>query len=511
MELYDWQKRALNEISEENNVILSSPTGSGKTKVFMDWALAKGTKIIITAPIKALSNQRYRELKAAGFKVGIETGDFKNVPEDFEILCCTQEIYTLKYTDLEDVTLIVDELHYIFENQERSRLYLEGLSNSKANSILICSATLGNLAKLQNYIQRLTNRLFYLCVNNERSTELKVQRYTELVKVQNALVIAFSVRNCEQILDYILCYRKHNTFSGHNKKLSRKSKIALRERQEKIDIIKKYAAEYNIKGSILDDVSYGVSIYHGKMLPKEKLFIEKLFEEKIIDTVIGTDALSIGVNFPVERVVFCQMAKYPGEPISKNMFDQIGGRAGRKGYFDVGYVNFSDDLDIEFKGFNTKKEYSKIINRKNEEICILPLPLYSKLLSGETTIAEEVKYIKKYSTEPVDEAALVKEMEDTLEFITTFSTLPNFNEELAKVYFEEYTPEENCEIFLSIFTGATTEELIKFYGIDYYSLLRLRKYIRQLPDVYKYFVKVEELEDYIKKIDSTPFDIENED
>ena len=510
MELYDWQKRALYEISKENNVILSSPTGSGKTEVFMTWAKEKGTKIIITAPIKALSNQRYRELKEKGYKVGIETGDFKNVPNDFDILCCTQEIYTLKYTELENVTLIVDELHYIFENPERCRLYLEGLSSSKAKSILICSATLGNLAKLQNYIQRLTNRLFYLCVNNERSTVLKVQRDVELANVKNALVIAFSVSNCEKILDYILYFRKHNTFTKKNKKLSRKSREAVKVRTNKIKIINAYAKEFHIKGEILENVSYGVSIYHGKMLPKEKLFIEKLFEEKIIDTVIGTDALSIGVNFPVERVVFCQMAKYPGEPISKNMFDQIGGRAGRKGYFDVGYVNYSDDLDIEFKGFSTKKEYSRIINKKNEEICIEPLPLYSKLLKGETTIDSEVNYIEKYSTEPVNTNILRQEIVDTLEFLTNYSTLENFNEELAKVYFEEYTPEENCELFQMIFKGATTEELIKYFTSDYYSLLRLRKYIKQLPDDYKYFVKVEELEDYIKSIDPTPFDIENE-
>lgn len=510
MELYDWQKRALEEISDQNNVILSSPTGSGKTKVFMTWALSKGNKIIITAPIKALSNQRYRELKEQGYRVGIETGDFKNVPEDFDILCCTQEIYTLKYTNLYDVTLIVDELHYIFENPERCRLYLEGLANSKAKSILICSATLGNLSKLENYITRLTNRLFYLCVNEERATVLKIQRSVDLVRVKNALVIAFSVFNCQKILDYILCYRKQNTFTGKNKKLSKKSKQVLKERNEKLKIIKEYAREYKVTGDILENVSYGVSIYHGKMLPKEKLFIEKLFEEKVIDTVIGTDALSIGVNFPVERVVFCQMAKYPGLPISKNMFDQIGGRAGRKGYFDVGYVNYSDDLDIEYKGFSTQKEFSRVINKKNEEICIEPLPLYSKLLSGETTVDEEVKYIKKYSTEIVDTKALKEEIMDTLEFLTNYSSLPNFNEELAKVYFEEYTPEENCELFDMIFRGATTEELINYFATDYYSLLRLRKYIRQLPDEYHYFVKTEELEDYIKSIDATPFEIEEE-
>ncbi len=506
MELYDWQKRALGEIMDKDNVILSSPTGTGKTKVFMLWAESKKNKIIITAPIKALSNQRYRELKALGYKVGIETGDFKNVPDDFEILCCTQEIYTLKYTYYEDVSLIVDELHYIFENPDRCRLYLEGLANSKAKSILICSATLGNLNKLCNYIQRLTNRLFYLCDNEERVTELRIQRDVNLVKVQNALVIAFSVFNCEKILDYILCYRKQNSFINKRNKLSKKSKQKLNERLEKEKIIQKYAKEYNVKGPILDHVSFGISLYHGKMLPKEKLFIEKLFEEKIIDTVIGTDALSIGVNFPVERVVFCQMAKYPGKPISKNMFDQIGGRAGRKGYFDVGYINYSDDLDIEFKGFSTKKEFTRMINKSNEEICIEPLPLISEILKGNTTVLEEAKYIKKYSTEKVDLQEVINNINEELDFISNYSNLNNFKEEISKVYFEEYSVEENCELFEMIFKGATTEDLIHYFADDYYSLLRLRKYIKRLPDEYHYFIKVEELEKFIKSIDSTPFE-----
>ena len=70
--------------------------------------------------------------------------------------------------------------------------------------------------------------------------------------------------------------------------------------------------------------------YYGRLLPKEKLLIEECFEKGLIDTVVGTDALAMGVNFPVENVIFTQLAKYYEGPISKNLFDQISGRAGRK-------------------------------------------------------------------------------------------------------------------------------------------------------------------------------------
>jgi superfamily II RNA helicase len=112
---FAWQSKCLNSIKNENYVILSSPTGTGKTNVFMKWAIEKGNKpIYITAPIKALSNQRYKELKEAGLNVGIETGDVKNVSPDNDIICLTQEIYTAKYADVENATLIMDEFHYIF-------------------------------------------------------------------------------------------------------------------------------------------------------------------------------------------------------------------------------------------------------------------------------------------------------------------------------------------------------------------------------------------------------------
>ena len=126
--IIQWQQDCDSKISKQNNVLLSSPTGSGKTGRFMKWALDKAERpIYITAPIKALSNQRWRELKAAGFNVGLETGDIKFIPEDCDIICCTQEIYDNKYCNEYDSTLIMDEFHYIFENSDRARAYVDSL------------------------------------------------------------------------------------------------------------------------------------------------------------------------------------------------------------------------------------------------------------------------------------------------------------------------------------------------------------------------------------------------
>jgi len=144
--------------------------------------------------------------------------------------------------------------------------------------------------------------------------------------------------------------------------------------------------------------TYGLGTYFGTSLPKEKLFIEELFENRIIDTVVGTDALALGVNFPVENVVFTQLAKYYEGPISKNLFDQLSGRAGRKGYFDQGKVYYCEDFGIEARDYDTKELYNKLLLQKNESVNIKITPNIKEILNGEKTIEEEEEFILKYST-----------------------------------------------------------------------------------------------------------------
>ena len=170
-----WQIDCDNTIKDKNNVILSSPTGSGKTKRYEFWALNKPERpIFITSPIKALSNQRFRELQDNGYKVGLETGDIKYIPhDDCDIICCTQEIYNNKYRNYKNSTLIIDEFSYIFEDEDRARVYIDSLYYSKAKNIMLCSATFGNLEAIKEYINRVTNRDFFLYENNERLTPIE--------------------------------------------------------------------------------------------------------------------------------------------------------------------------------------------------------------------------------------------------------------------------------------------------------------------------------------------------
>lgn len=513
---FKWQKKCLESISNEDSVILSSPTGSGKTRVFLEWAdLKKERPIIITSPIKVLSNQRYRELVEKGYKVALETGDVKNIPEDYDYLCCTQEIYTNKYIDKENVTVIFDEFHYIFENPDRARAYVDGLHKSKAKNLLLCSATFGNIKEFEKYIEKISGRKFYVFENNERITDMHFGGDIELHNIENALVIAFSKDGIDRAVELLRTVRD-------------------KQSPEIIEKIKILSEEYKVSGDrVLKDLFFGIAKYHGAMLPKQKMFIEKCFEDGLIDTVVGTDALALGVNFPIENVVFAQLAKYYEGPISKNLFDQLSGRAGRKGYFDKGNVYYSSQLGmmIECRDYKVGDLYEKNLQKKNESISIELTPRIKDILDKKVSIDDEVDYIAKYSTINVNKEEVSENIHETIDSIySSFKSnvlkimsdliyeeigrRPNLNnldfptrlyskmyeslmtheneycDNIAKVYFEEYSPEINAKLFTKILCGIESDKIIEdmCYSngyVDFLSMLQFQKYINNLPVQYR--------------------------
>lgn len=291
--LYKWQEKALEKIAGKN-AILSAPTGSGKTWVAYIWAglmSRDGTpqmpegRVIFTAPIKALSNERYLELKSMGFDVGLETGDFKK-NAGAEVLCCTQEIYTLKYAHIPGQKVIIDEFHFIFNDPERARAYIDGLRRTDEESdILVMSATFGNPDKVRAYLEEMARRDFTLFETENRVTKLVYkQRGLRFNQIHDALVFAFSKKGVEWIAAQIAKTRR---------KVERDKRARLREMSQILEVEK-----------VPETMLRGVGMYFGSMLPKEKLLVEMAFRERIIDVVAGTDALSLGVNLPAETVVF---------------------------------------------------------------------------------------------------------------------------------------------------------------------------------------------------------------
>ena len=489
---HPWQTECLEKIKEKDQVILSSTTGSGKTIVCYDWAkyrkhlaeqkTGKKYTVYVTSPIRVLSEQHFEELRAEGLNVGLETGEDKIVPNNADYICCTQEIYTNKYTNNPDAILVVDEFGYISEAQDRSRAYVDGLQGSMARSTLVCSATLGKMSTTKGYLEEVTGYEQYCYENHERLTELEAKGETGAENIQDAIVVSFSAENCRRVADTLLEARANGVVKSYEYRLyedddeddedneedeanydedddeddyyyrpqrsrrrggreivtTRQVMTPFEYSDERAERVEELAKELNIQNrELIEWAKYGISTYYGDMLPKEKKFTKQAFTEHIVDTIASTDAVALGVNFPARMIVFAQLAKYGEDgPISKNLYDQITGRAARLKHYSKGEIYYCNDFYwedrngyhhlLEKRGYDTGTLFEELQRKPNEELSVSLTPDYKALFRGKP-IESEIDYIKQYSTVAVSEMELQHSCEEAIDCIS-----PVIREALAR-------------------------------------------------------------------------------
>ena len=513
VKFYDWQLRAFNHIHDQN-AVLSAPTGSGKTLVAYLWAgilsgdgninqNLQAQRIIFTSPIKALSNERYLDLRRMGLDVGIETGDFKR-NEGAKIICCTQEIYTVKYAEVPYQKLIVDEFHYIFTDADRARTYIDGIKNtSPYTQILVMSATLGSIKNIGKYLSGLCERDFVLHAGRKRMTELifTPEKPFKLHEIHDALVFVFSQRGVMDLADMIASTRK-------------------RIPPENVKRLDKLAKILEVKKTI-PFLYKGVGTYHGSMLPKEKLLVEAAFRERLLDVVCGTNALSLGVNLPAQYVIFAQLTNYYHyEPVSKNDFLQMSGRAGRKGLFDPGYVSWLQDSPFEKHSFQTEETFKNLMSKSPEPAVIKLRPSYGKLLRGKILMEYEAEYIAEYSLPALNVQDVMKELKKGMKKINQAAAKiakgknrAKFKKILAEIWYDEMEIEENLEmarLFLAeaMPSALMAAKLIIQYERNYLqALLKVKRFANRLPKNRR-FRLMNELNNTVDSIDPTIYGFE---
>ena len=512
-QFYDWQIRAINHI-QNHSAVLTAPTGSGKTLVAYLWAgiilrdgsinpYPEASRIIFTAPIKALSNERYLDLRRMGLDVGLETGDFKR-NEGAGIICCTQEIYTMKYARLPGQRLIVDEFHYIFNDSDRARTYIDGIKNTNPDTpILVMSATLGSIKNIGRYLSEICEREFVIHAAKTRVTELIFQpnNPVKLYNIHDALVFLFSQKGVMDIADKIANTRR---------RIPPQNVKRLNELAEILEV--KHMNTCLLKG---------VGLYHGSMLPKEKLLVESAFRERLLDTVCGTNALALGVNLPAQFVIFAQLVNYFNyKPITKNEFLQMSGRAGRKGLFDPGYVTFLKDSQYECQPFRTGPEFRKLMAKMLEPAVIKLRPSFGRLLRRQILMEYEAEYIAQYSLPSLNVNAVfqdlkagMKKIDRAARRLTRSSERKKFMEILADIWYDEMEIEENLEmarLFLDEPSPSAlmAAKLVMPYERNYLqSLLKIKRFSNQLPKN-KHFRLMDELNKTVDTIDPTIYGFE---
>ncbi len=510
---YDWQIRAYNHI-KDNSAVLSAPTGSGKTLVAYLWAgiltldgeiniQPDAERIIFTSPIKALSNERYLDLRKMGLDVGLETGDFKR-NEGANIICCTQEIYTMKYARIPRQKLIVDEFHYIFTDFSRARNYIDGIRNTDPDTqILVMSATLGGVKNVGKYLSDICCRDFVIHSGRKRITELifKPDDPVKIHEIHDALVFLFSQRGVVELADQIARTRK---------RIPPESVKRLEELAKILEVKKTLPFLYK-----------GVGIYHGSMLPKEKLLVEAAFRERLLDVVCGTNALALGVNLPAQYVIFAQLVNYYNYmPITRNEFLQMAGRAGRKGLFDPGYVTFLKNSEFEGRAFKTGVIFRQLMSKKSEPAVIMLTPSYGRLLRQQVLIEDEAEYIAEYSLPSRKVNDVMREMKAGMRKIDFLAkriarkgSKAKFMKILAEIWYDEMEIEENLEmarLFLEEGNPSAlmAAKLIIQYERNYLqALLKIKRFANQLPKNRR-FRLMDELNKTVNTIDPTIYGFE---
>lgn len=512
MELYDWQRRAHAHIAGQS-AVLSAPTGAGKTLVAYLWAglldeegrprAPEADRVLFTAPIKALSNERYLDLRRMGLDVGIETGDFKR-NESAKIVCCTQEIYTMKYAARPGQKLIVDELHYIFTDPDRARTYIDGLRATLPETpILVMSATFGGAGDVGRYLSRMCSRPFVIHESTERATRLifETKRAARREDVRDALVFVFSQKGAAGLARDIAATRSI---------ISPSARRRLEDLAAILDVRK-----------LAPPLSRGVGIYHGGMLPKEKLLVESAFRERLLDVVCGTNALALGVNLPAQWAVFAQLVQYHSdEPISKNEFLQMAGRAGRKGLFDPGYVTWLWRSPFERRGVDGGKVFRALVGASPERARVTLRPSYGRLLRRQTLPEVEAEHIARCSLPRRDEQAALAQIEAGLRKIERLASRmarrgdrARFLSLLAEIWYDEMEVDEDLEMALLFFEEPTPSAIMAAQMIMPWernwlqALLKVKRFANHLPPGRR-FRSMDELDRAVDEIDPTIYGFE---
>lgn len=423
-ELDQFQKEACNIIDSGESVVVSAPTGAGKTVIAqhaIHKALEQDVRIFYTTPLKALSNQKYYDFgeKYGYDKVGLLTGD-TSINRNAQIVIMTTEVFrNMLYgtnfgavaDNLKNVRYVVlDEVHYM-NDEQRGTVWEESIIYCPTNiQIIALSATVANCQDLTDWINTVHSKTklvdtdfrpvplrFYYFDSSQPfkllpllTPEGKLNKKIRPEKPQwakgkdkrNKSYVKQIVRN---LADSDMLPAIYFTFSRKkcDEQMEKCSGLALntKEEQEKIkQFIEEYIAEnphlYGNKHT--DYLIQGVASHHAGLLPAWKNLVEKLFQQGLIKVVFATETLAAGINMPARSTVISAASKRTDSGhrmLSANEFLQMSGRAGRRGMDEVGYVT------VVGTPFQTPEEVAELVLSGSNPLESRFSPSYSMVLN----------------------------------------------------------------------------------------------------------------------------------
>ncbi len=340
--LYPAQEEAILEIMSGKHVILATPTGSGKSLVataMIFRTLANAGRAFYTCPIKALVNEKFFQLTDAfGPKnVGMMTGD-ASINQDAPIICCTAEIASsmcLRRGAAAGIdALVMDEFHY-YSDKERGIAWQIPLLVLEHTRFLLMSATLGDARPFLERLHKLTGREAVLVANKERPVPLDFS-YSE--EPLHEAVRGLVEKGRAPV--YIVCFTQR-ACAEEAQNLMSENYTTKEEKRSILEALEGFSFDTPYGKDIQRFIKHGIGLHHAGLLPKYRLLVEKLSQRGLLKVICGTDTLGVGVNIPIRTVLFTKLCKFDGEKVvilGVREFQQIAGRAGRKGFDDLGTV-----------------------------------------------------------------------------------------------------------------------------------------------------------------------------
>ncbi len=340
--LYQAQEEAVLEIMEDRNVILNTPTGSGKSLVASALhfaSLADRRRSVYTCPIKALVNEKWRALcrEFGAENVGLSTGD-ATVNREAPILCCTAEVLAnIALREGQDAAVddvVMDEFHW-YADRERGVAWQVPLLILRQARFLLMSATLGDVTFFAEALSRLNGLATATVKSVERPVPLEYA-YSEIPLAQTLEKLVSEGK--------APVYVVHFTQKDAADSAQDFTSLNLCSREEK-NAVAEAIADFRFTSpygpTLRKWLRQGIGVHHAGLLPKYRVLVEHLAQRGLLKVICGTDTLGVGINVPIRTVLFSRLCKYDGEKtavLSARDFHQIAGRAGRKGFDDQGFV-----------------------------------------------------------------------------------------------------------------------------------------------------------------------------
>jgi len=382
LKLDNFQEDAIRAIEQNHSVVVSAPTGSGKTLIadyIINKDLERGIKVIYTAPIKALSNQKYKEFSReyGEEKIGILTGDTVKNPTA-PVLIMTTEIYRNMVLTEDEITksvsyVIFDEIHYI-NDLERGYVWEESIIFSSPNVRFLClSATIPNAAEFADWIHSIKKHDVKVISHTKRNVPLEMKFYDselgistleEIKEINDVPDYDFAmgrrrsmhqrikppshVELIREITDKLPCFffvfsRKKcqdNALELLKAKIFQPNPVIISYVREKLHPVSPEIKKLKSVIALREVLPFGIGFHHAGLIPAMKELVEDLFSKGLIKVLYTTETFAVGINMPAKTVCFESLRKYDGlnfRYLNSKEYFQIGGRAGRRGIDSAGY------------------------------------------------------------------------------------------------------------------------------------------------------------------------------